>query len=75
MATLIAIFLLTEFSEEFPEKKAEWSVLIKKAKDYLTRKGVDKLDKFLNKIDFTLNWILMKWIIFAYISLINTASA
>jgi hypothetical protein len=55
MATLIAIFLLKDFSEEFPEKAPEWSQLIKKAMDYLKRKGVKKPDEFLKKIDFALN--------------------
>ena len=53
MATLIAIYLLTE---AFSEISAEWALLVKKAKDYLKQQGVDKPDAYLNKINFVLNW-------------------
>lgn len=55
MATLIAIYLLTE---AYPDKSAEWALLAKKAKDYLKQQGVDKPDAYLNKINFVLNWKL-----------------
>jgi hypothetical protein len=45
MATLIAIYLLTE---AFPEKSAEWALLVKKAKDYIKQQGVDRPDVYLN---------------------------
>ena len=56
MATLIAIYILTEFMEEFPEKQAEWSQLVQKAKNYLKLQGVEKPDAYLNKINFVLKW-------------------
>ena len=52
MATLIAIYLLTE---AFDDKSAEWVLLVKKAKDYLKQQGVNKPDAYLNKINFVLN--------------------
>jgi hypothetical protein len=54
MATLIAVYLLVEFMEEFPEKQAEWSQLVQKAKNYLKLQGVEKPDAYLNKINFVL---------------------
>ena len=69
MATLIAIYLLTE---AFSEISAEWALLVKKAKDYLKQQGVDKPDAYLNKINFVLNWNINQINDLCFISCFNT---
>ena len=51
--TLLAIFLLME---AFGHKEDEWTLLVRKAKAYLKKAGVDKPDKVLKKFNLeTLN--------------------
>ena len=49
--TLLAIYILTEV---FDSQEGEWTMLAKKAKDYLKQQGVGKPDQLLRKMEFDL---------------------
>ena len=46
--TLLAIYILMEV---FADQEDEWTLLVRKAKDYLKQAGIDKPDKVLRKFD------------------------
>ena len=49
LATLIALYLLIE---KFEDKEDEWTLIAKKAKNWLRQQGLSKPDQLIKKITF-----------------------
>ena len=52
LATLIALYLLIE---KFEDKEDEWTLIAKKAKNWLRQQGLSKPDQLIKKITFEFN--------------------